>query len=433
MCCDKAYISTQSQKQHAHKHTHTHTRTHALAHAHATTHTRTHTHKPTHTHAHAHTHTHTRTHTHMHTCTYVHTRTRACTHTLAHVYMVVYVCVSVWIYVYLCRYMRECTCIQIIYPFIVNVPKDRKIDANMFIDFTVVLFCMRNSHSRMAHGHLFASVWTDFRLTRLRLVEKRLMCLPFSLICQQLKESNPKPQPILANIIEVTAFVPENNRIYSDCPHATLILIIASCVEDNLACTNCEALAAEFEILGNVTFPMNAEIPVNWHLCDKYIRDPTAGAVWSSPASLLWQTLHWQTPQEIGHGIVQPTAYTISTKSWWYRQRTRRTGSTSLRENCQRIPSYCWQFPLWPPTNFSRNILGSLGIKQIHDSTRPNSSVDGEETSASSQRAQECHSTMTPSRLLWRTLARRIVQIWRRIFCRHNPTSTFQSRIRLLV
>jgi len=105
------------------------------------------------------------------------------------------------------------------------------------------------------------------------------MCLPFSLICQQLKESNPKPQPILANIIEVAAFVPENNRIYSDCPHATLILIIASCVEDNLAFTNCEALAAEFEILGNVTFPMNAEIPVNWYLCDKYIRDPTAGAV----------------------------------------------------------------------------------------------------------------------------------------------------------
>jgi len=79
--------------------------------------------------------------------------------------------------------------------------------------------------------------------------------------------------------MEVTAVVPENDKIHSDCPHATLILIIASCIDDNLAFTNCEALAAEFEIHGNVTFPMNAEIPVNWYLSDKLIHDPTAGAV----------------------------------------------------------------------------------------------------------------------------------------------------------
>ena len=93
-----------------------------------------------------------------------------------------------------------------------------------------------------------------------------------------------------------------------------------------------------------------------------------------------------------------------------------RTGSNSLRETCQRIPSSVWQFPLCASTNFPRNILGSLGIKQIHDSTRPNSSGDGQETSASPQRAQECHSTMVPSRLYRRTLARRIVQIRQRIF-----------------
>ena len=51
----------------------------------------------------------------------------------------------------------------------------------------------------------------------------------------------------LANIIEATALVPENDRIYPDCPHATAIIIIASYVDDNLAFTNCTTLAKEFE------------------------------------------------------------------------------------------------------------------------------------------------------------------------------------------
>jgi len=70
-------------------------------------------------------------------------------------------------------------------------------------------------------------------------------------------------QPNLANIIEATALVTAHDRIYSDCPHSTAILIIASYVDDNLAFTNCETLAAEFEAPCNVKFPMNAEGPVN--------------------------------------------------------------------------------------------------------------------------------------------------------------------------
>jgi len=80
-------------------------------------------------------------------------------------------------------------------------------------------------------------------------------------------------------MIETTALVPENDRIYSDCPHATAILIIASYVKDNLAFTNCAALAAEFEVHCNVKFPINAEGPVNWYLSVKYDRDPITGAV----------------------------------------------------------------------------------------------------------------------------------------------------------
>jgi len=86
-------------------------------------------------------------------------------------------------------------------------------------------------------------------------------------------------QPKLANIIEATAFVPEDDRIYSDCPHATTTIIINSYVNDNVAYTNCEAIAAEFEVHCNVDFLMNAEGPVNWYLCVKYDRDPTTVAV----------------------------------------------------------------------------------------------------------------------------------------------------------
>jgi len=53
-----------------------------------------------------------------------------------------------------------------------------------------------------------------------------------------------------------------------------------------------------------------------------------------------------------------------------YRQRTRRTCSNSQRETGQKIPSSGWQFPPSASKHFSRNILDSLGIKQIHDSTR---------------------------------------------------------------
>jgi len=78
----------------------------------------------------------------------------------------------------------------------------------------------------------------------------------------------------LANIIEATALVLENDRIYPDCPHATAILIITSYVDEHLAFTNCTTLAAEFEVHCNVKFPMNAEEPVNWCLSVKYNRDP---------------------------------------------------------------------------------------------------------------------------------------------------------------
>jgi len=86
-------------------------------------------------------------------------------------------------------------------------------------------------------------------------------------------------QPNLANIIEATALVPEKDRIYSDCRHATAIIIIASYVDDNFAFTNCAALATEFEVHCIVKFPMNAEGPVNWYLSVKYDRDPITEAV----------------------------------------------------------------------------------------------------------------------------------------------------------
>jgi len=123
-------------------------------------------------------------------------------------------------------------------------------------------------------GQLFASVCTDFGLTCLKSDE----CV-FVKFVNNSKTQIQNVQPNLANIIEATALVPENDRIYSDCPHATVILIIASYVDDSLAFTNCAALAAEFEVHCNVKFPINAEGPVNWYLFVKYDRDPITGAV----------------------------------------------------------------------------------------------------------------------------------------------------------
>ena len=115
-----------------------------------------------------------------------------------------------------------------------------------------------------------------------------------------------------------------------------------------------------------------------------------------------------------------------------YRQRTCRTCSNSRRATRERIPSSGWQLPLFASTHFSRNFLGIIGTKQIHDSTRPNTPRDSKETSTLPQRAQECHSMMVRSRLHRRTFARHDLCICRCILCRYIPTSTFVSRIRLL-
>ena len=110
--------------------------------------------------------------------------------------------------------------------------------------------------------------------------------------------------------------------------------------------------------------------------------------------------LHRQA-EEMGHGTVQPSTYTISTES--RRQGTRRTCRNSRQETRQRIPSTCWQFPLSASTYFFRNILGNVGTKQIHYSIRSYTSGDSQETSTLPQRTQERQSTMVRSRLHRRT------------------------------
>jgi len=96
-------------------------------------------------------------------------------------------------------------------------------------------------------GQLFANVCKDFGLTNLKSDE----CF-FVKSVNNSKSQIHNIHPNLAKINDATAFVPKNDRIYSDCPHATAILIIASYLDDNLAFTNCEALAAEFEVQCNV-------------------------------------------------------------------------------------------------------------------------------------------------------------------------------------
>jgi len=114
--------------------------------------------------------------------------------------------------------------------------------------------------------------------------------------------------PFSRGFIQATALIPENDRIYSNRPHATAILIIASHVDDNLAFTNCAALAAEFEVHRNVKFSMNAEGPVNWYLSVKYDRDPSTGAVSAH------QHLYIDT-EEMGHRTVHPSPTPFAQKA----------------------------------------------------------------------------------------------------------------------
>ena len=107
-------------------------------------------------------------------------------------------------------------------------------------------------------GQLFTSVCTVFGLTHLKSDE----CV-FVKFVNNSKTRIQNMQPNLANIIEATALLHENNRIYADCPHATAILTIASYFDDNLAFTNCATRSTEFEVYCNVKFSMNAEGPVN--------------------------------------------------------------------------------------------------------------------------------------------------------------------------
>jgi len=96
-------------------------------------------------------------------------------------------------------------------------------------------------------GQPFASVCTDFDLTRLKSNE----CV-FVHFVNNSKSRIQDIRPNLANIIEATAFVPENDKICPDCPHATAIFRITRYVDDN---TNCDALAAELEAHCKVKFP----------------------------------------------------------------------------------------------------------------------------------------------------------------------------------
>ena len=146
----------------------------------------------------------------------------------------------------------------------------------------------------------------------------------------------------------------------------------------------------------------------------QYDSDSTTGAV-SANQHL---RLHWQNTQEMVHGTLQPSTTPFPQKA--------NDVAKQLAEPLAIFQNFPGQ------SSFSRIFLGSLGTKQIRDSTRPNTPRDSQETSVLPQRTQECHSTMVRSRLHRCTLARHDLRIYWCILCRHNQKSTFRSRILLL-
>jgi len=164
---------------------------------------------------------------------------------------------------------------------------------------------------------------------------------------------------------------------------------------------------------------MNADGPVNWYLSVKYNRDPITGSV-SAHQHLYTDKLLKKWGMEQCNPLPAPFPQKVN---------------EIVKEHAepvaiQRIPSTGWQFHVSASTYFSRH-LGSIGTKQIHDSTWPHTSGDNQETSTLPERSQERHSTMVRSRLHRRTPARHKSTDMPTHLCRHNPSSTLISRIRL--
>ena len=76
--------------------------------------------------------------------------------------------------------------------------------------------------------------------------------------------------------------VPPHLRMYSDCAHEEVILILVTYVDDILAFSNSQQLIDEFSAHCNRSVKMNCEGPVKWYLSVKYDRDPNTGAVCAS-------------------------------------------------------------------------------------------------------------------------------------------------------
>ena len=73
-----------------------------------------------------------------------------------------------------------------------------------------------------------------------------------------------------------------HDRIYPDCPHENVILIVVTYVDDNLVFTNSATLRQQFATHCNRRVRFNDEGPVKWYLGTQYIRDPDTGAVSAS-------------------------------------------------------------------------------------------------------------------------------------------------------
>jgi len=290
----------------------------------------------------------------------------------------------------------------------VNVPKDTKIDANTFIVFIAsCTACKTVLEDGISYSQaFFVKFFVKFVINSMSQIQN--------------------VQPNLANIIEATALVPENDRICSDCPHATAILIMASYVDDNLTFTNCAALAAEFEVHCNVKFLINAQGPVNWYLSVKYDRDPNTGAVsahqhlyidkllkkWGMEQCNPLPTPFPQKADEIVKELAEPVAI---------------HDEKLVKEYQALVGSFLYlQVHTFPEISWAVSVLSKYMIRpgpaHLVIAKKLLRYLKGRKTVTLLWCAQELHR---------RTPARHNLWICRRILCRHNPTSTLISRIHL--
>ena len=129
--------------------------------------------------------------------------------------------------------------------------------------------------SPRAYNHLFAEICRTYGLTQLKSDE----CVFVTMANNSKSAATQDNTTDIRSIPHMQPTLPEDDRIWPDCPYAKVVLIVCTYVDDNLFFTNSVLLAKHFEAFCKTRIDITCDGPVNWYLSVKYDRDEVTGAV----------------------------------------------------------------------------------------------------------------------------------------------------------